>query len=616
MYFKYRRFLFLTCVSFSTLAALPSNPSYAGFEWTSPQGESYSSVPAPTMEDNVIITKGDITPEYNSIGVQSDIIEIAPPISINDYEKSVSNHQNETPLVLNPYPLKGGQGSAKEERVENKKTEVSFQAPLETPKKEPVNDYNVVNGFGRDLPMAFALSQIVPSEFAYSFGDGVDPGMRISWSGGKSWPETLHDALIPYSISVVIVDHTVMFQFDGRGAFIEAEAQKKTLLTGKEQDQPPITDITITEKTKQKEEVKGKTAEKKESVEPFQESNALLDGNKMINEIYAKRFKETTPVEAFVDPQIPVPKETIEENAKQFPSLVEPPPVKTSHFKRRKPVIPQKIVEQESITESAIKNKTVEIVSQEHGISYKAANETIKTAETKSVNKTPKKIEKKEIPDKAIDLSVEKPQEPTPKFSLLTFMKKKKPLSSQDLLSHEVIKPFENTNEDISEFNDSDADITKDITKEKVVKLPAVLKKILSHMSEEPDKKALKEKAERESKKVHVEIPEGAKISIKTLKEPLKEDEPHYRKKPSKLIRVWQARQGNNLQRVMEDWSAEERIAFEWKAMQRYKLDHDVFISGTFKNAINILLKKGLKQAPDYALSETPYTLSVSAENN
>ncbi len=59
----------------------------------------------------------------------------------------------------------------------------------------PIKQYAKAVGFGRDLPLALALSQIVPSEFSHAYVGGVDPGTVISWEGGKPWNEVLEETL-------------------------------------------------------------------------------------------------------------------------------------------------------------------------------------------------------------------------------------------------------------------------------------------------------------------------------------------------------------------------------------------------------------------------------------
>ena len=52
-------------------------------------------------------------------------------------------------------------------------------------------------GFAEDVPLALALRQVVPADYAFSFGSQVNPGLRVSWSGGKPWNEVVNDMLTP-----------------------------------------------------------------------------------------------------------------------------------------------------------------------------------------------------------------------------------------------------------------------------------------------------------------------------------------------------------------------------------------------------------------------------------
>lgn len=60
--------------------------------------------------------------------------------------------------------------------------------------------FETVSGFGSDMPLALALRQVVPPSYAFSFGDGVNPGYRVSWNGGKPWNEVIHDMIAPLNL--------------------------------------------------------------------------------------------------------------------------------------------------------------------------------------------------------------------------------------------------------------------------------------------------------------------------------------------------------------------------------------------------------------------------------
>lgn len=67
-------------------------------------------------------------------------------------------------------------------------------------------------GFGTALPLALALSQVIPSEFTHNFAVGVDPGTTVSWQGGKAWNLVLEDMLRPSGLTASIQNNAVTIQ--------------------------------------------------------------------------------------------------------------------------------------------------------------------------------------------------------------------------------------------------------------------------------------------------------------------------------------------------------------------------------------------------------------------
>ena len=77
----------------------------------------------------------------------------------------------------------------------------------EKPSEEEV--YADAMGFGKDMPLALAVQQILPPGFAYSFAKSVNPGTRVSWNGGKQWNLVLLETLEPLDLSMRIDGKTV-----------------------------------------------------------------------------------------------------------------------------------------------------------------------------------------------------------------------------------------------------------------------------------------------------------------------------------------------------------------------------------------------------------------------
>jgi len=84
-----------------------------------------------------------------------------------------------------------------------------------------------------------------------------------------------------------------------------------------------------------------------------------------------------------------------------------------------------------------------------------------------------------------------------------------------------------------------------------------------------------------------------------------------FRSEPSNKIRVWKAKSGAKLKSVLTEWSKQENVLLLWDTEEKYRLDYDVFISGTFVSAIDVLLSRGLKESPTYEIGIDPYAISI-----
>ena len=75
---------------------------------------------------------------------------------------------------------------------------VSTPAPSPMPVQaaEPVSPMDeIVNGFGKDVPLVTAVRQLVPASYTYKFTPDVDLGTTVSWNGGQSLRNTLSSVL-------------------------------------------------------------------------------------------------------------------------------------------------------------------------------------------------------------------------------------------------------------------------------------------------------------------------------------------------------------------------------------------------------------------------------------
>ena len=59
-------------------------------------------------------------------------------------------------------------------------------------------------GFGRQVPLAFAVRQIVPAGVKTTFGPGVDQAAIVDWTGGGPWIGVLRMAIQPLGLRLVV----------------------------------------------------------------------------------------------------------------------------------------------------------------------------------------------------------------------------------------------------------------------------------------------------------------------------------------------------------------------------------------------------------------------------
>jgi hypothetical protein len=87
------------------------------------------------------------------------------------------------------------------------------RAPIaNAPAQNTSSGFTEAVGFGRDLPLALALSQVVPADYSFSFAQNVDAGANVSWQGGKSWDQVLQDMLAPVGMRAIISGNQIIIQ--------------------------------------------------------------------------------------------------------------------------------------------------------------------------------------------------------------------------------------------------------------------------------------------------------------------------------------------------------------------------------------------------------------------
>lgn len=175
-----------------------SLPASAGFDWTPPP-----SAPALT-----ITTQDEQATAAPMADVQATELMPAPG--------ALPTETAETPVEV------------QEEAIASEVTvPVESAYPVEEVAAPAAGSYAEALGFGSEIPLALALGQIVPPEFVSSFAQGVNPGVKLSWNGGKSWDVVLNEALAPHGLAAQIQGKTVVVH-PSEG--LEARAHPNTLM--------------------------------------------------------------------------------------------------------------------------------------------------------------------------------------------------------------------------------------------------------------------------------------------------------------------------------------------------------------------------------------------------
>ncbi len=78
----------------------------------------------------------------------------------------------------------------------------AFLAPLPLSAAE-------VNGFGTDIPLSFALRQIVPSQYEVSFAPGTDADAHVTWKGRGPWRTVLGNFAAANGLEATVIGRSV-----------------------------------------------------------------------------------------------------------------------------------------------------------------------------------------------------------------------------------------------------------------------------------------------------------------------------------------------------------------------------------------------------------------------
>ncbi len=107
------------------------------------------------------------------------------PASPADSGPAVSPAPAPTPIALHPATSTSGRQAGK----------ISEHAAL------------IAVGFGQQVPLSFAIRQIVPQSIKLRFSPSTDRQALVDWRGGRQWPAVLRDAIRPLGLRLTVHHH-------------------------------------------------------------------------------------------------------------------------------------------------------------------------------------------------------------------------------------------------------------------------------------------------------------------------------------------------------------------------------------------------------------------------
>jgi hypothetical protein len=69
--------------------------------------------------------------------------------------------------------------------------------------------FMLAEGFGDQVPLRFAVRQIVPRAVKVTYGPGADPDAAVDWRGGQGWNWVLSRAVKPLGLRLVMTHMAV-----------------------------------------------------------------------------------------------------------------------------------------------------------------------------------------------------------------------------------------------------------------------------------------------------------------------------------------------------------------------------------------------------------------------
>jgi hypothetical protein len=210
------RFIQSTFVLGGISLLLATAPAQAGFDWKAPSAPAKKQAAAAPLTN----TNGPLTPEIDQAEDLSTPKTL--PIPVGVVESAPVDQHISTPQPVQTAPQAAQQNGTVVgiKSIPVKPTALTVvdmapppSAPPSVPVTSPVSADPVLEGFGKDIPLALALHEITPSTFAYEFASPEMAAIKISWRGGKIWQDALTDSLAVRGLQFNITGNTLQISY-------------------------------------------------------------------------------------------------------------------------------------------------------------------------------------------------------------------------------------------------------------------------------------------------------------------------------------------------------------------------------------------------------------------
>ncbi len=245
----------LSILSTAVLIGLVSSSAYAGFEWRPPQDlvasqEKASGSVMLDEQSNILNTETAVKIDRSPLPVVAEPRKLEVPVPKSPMVPVAKNQPLPKPVVVDRAPIIT---NTTKQAAPLSLTDKDFSMPAPSfkerkafvPQNVEVNleaaaeqgVYQVIEGFGKKVPLLVAVRQVVPVDYEFYFNKDVDVGGFVSWEGGRSWQRVLADALSPNNLTFTLVDNIVSIYKKGSSSDLVSDAGARLVKTAT----PPAT---------------------------------------------------------------------------------------------------------------------------------------------------------------------------------------------------------------------------------------------------------------------------------------------------------------------------------------------------------------------------------------